>query len=351
MPLFDIKRAISPAKYMWQYVLAILLLSAVFIPFVWNGPYDNWQFTVMAFTWSFAIWFTQIFGHTLVFQLLDKKFSWQKQPLLRGVVGVFGIIIYATLAFIGVQILMELIFFQELPDESLWELIVDSKLAIIIATIFSVMATLVGFLNSWRRSELEKEKVKTEMMVYKYNALQNQVNPHFLFNSFNVLSELVYEDKELAVKFIRQMSDLYRYVLATKNEDLVPLQKELDFIESFIFLLKTRFEKRVEFNIDLNASENETIVPMALQLLVENAVKHNEATSAKPLMVSINRKGDTIWVTNNLQPKAQVEDSTKMGLHNLRERYAHLGHKIQLKQSETEYAVGLPILTIETNEA
>jgi two-component system LytT family sensor kinase len=347
MPLFNIKEAISPAKHMWQYVLAIFIMSSVFIPFVWDGPYDSFKFTAMALVWSFAIWFTQIFGHTLVFQLLDKKFSWQEQPLLRGIVGVFSIIIYASVAFIGVQILMELIYFQSLPGESLWELIVDSKLAIIIASIFSVMATLVGFLKAWRKSELEKEKVKTEMMVYKYNALQNQINPHFLFNSFNVLSELVYEDQELATTFIRQMSDLYRYVLATRNEDLVPLHDEIDFINAFIFLLQTRFEKRVNIQHQLLAHDGEQIVPMALQVLVENAVKHNEATSAKPLHIVLERNDDTLTVRNNLQLKARVEDSTKTGLAYLKERYAYLGKEVSINQTGTTFEVDLPILKLE----
>ncbi len=226
-------------------------------------------------------------------------------------------------------------------------MIVDSKLAIIIASIFSVMATLVGFLNAWRKSELEKEKVKTEMMVYKYNALQNQINPHFLFNSFNVLSELVYEDQDLATRFIRQMSDLYRYVLATRNEDLVPLSDEINFINSFIFLLETRFEKRVDIQNELTAQPGEQIVPMALQVLVENAVKHNEATSTKPLNILLKRNGETIVVSNNLQLKSNVEDSTKTGLTYLKGRYDYLGKTIEVIENGESFRVELPIIKLE----
>lgn len=347
MPLLDIKRAISPAKKFWHYALGVFVLNAIFTPLMWNGPYDSFRFTAIALIWGYGIWLTQILGHTLLFQLLDKVFSWQKQPLLRGVVGVVSMVVYAGLAYISVQIIMELVFFQRWPEEDFWQQIAQSKVAILIATVFSTIATLIGFLNAWRKSEVEKERLKTEMLAYKYNALQNQVNPHFLFNSFNVLSELVYEDQALAVKFIQQMSDLYRYVLTTKNEDLVPLEKEIEFIKSYIFLLETRFQNQVIFEVDIEPNPEEYIVPMALQLLVENTVKHNQATTAKPLLVRIGRQGNAIVVHNNLQPKAVVAPSTQTGLQNLKERYAHLNSQIEVYQDVEVFRVKVPLLNVE----
>lgn len=347
MPKIDYKSIISPAKNIWQYMGGVFLLSSVTIFFLWNGPWDDPKRVVMALIWNFAIWFTQIFGHSIHFQLWDRVLPWTKKPLLRAIATILSIIIYAAIAFAAVQTVMMLIFFQQFPDRSFWNMLTNSGMAVTIAIVFSVVVTLISFLNALRKSELEREKLRTEMMVYKYNALQNQINPHFLFNSFNVLSELVYEDQDLAVKFIRQMSDLYRYVLAVKNEDLVPLTKEVDFIKAFIFLLETRFEKRVIITNELKANSDEQIVPMALQVLVENAVKHNEATSAKPLQINLKREGDFIVVNNNLQKKQSEADSTKTGLNYLRERYAYLEKEIEVSENGEAFVVKLPIIKLK----
>lgn len=348
MPVLDIKKAISPAKNIWQYLLAVFLLSSITTPFMWNGSWEDPKKIAMALIWSFAIWFTQIYGHTIIFQLWDKVFSWTEQPIARSTVGVISIIVYAALAFVGVQVIMRFIFFHQWPSRSFWEMIMDSGIAIQIAAVFSVFATLIGFLNAWRKSELEKERLKTEMAEHRYNALQNQVNPHFLFNSLNVLSELVYEDQDLAVKFIDQLSELYRYVLASRDEDIIPLEKEVEFIKSFSFLLKMRFQNQLEIAIEIQPKQGEFLVPMSLQLLVENAVKHNVATTSHPLKITIKRQGNFVVVENVLQPKTQPVESTKTGLSNIKGRYSHLtGQKVLIEQSDAQYKVALPIIKME----
>jgi sensor histidine kinase YesM len=342
------KDFISPAKNLWQYFVLIFLMSSISVPFTWNdSSWDDPYRIFLALTWSFAIWATQIVGHTIIIRWLDTKILWMKKPLLRGVVGLAAMVVYASFAFIIVQISMRFIFFQQLPTGSFIQMIENSWFAVKMAFVVSFIATFFGFLSAWRKSEIEKERLKTQMMVHKYNALQNQINPHFLFNSFNVLSELVYENQDLAVKFIQQLSDLYRYVLSVKTEDLVPIKKELDFIESFVFLLKTRFENQLEITIDVQPKEGDFLVPMSLQLLVENAVKHNEATSGSPLKISITQQNGSIVVSNNLQLKTAVTNSTNTGLSNITERYAYLsGKEIEILKSETSFEVRLPIIHV-----
>jgi LytS/YehU family sensor histidine kinase len=302
----------------------------------------------MVLIWSFVIWFTQVIGHTWIIINLDEKISWIQRPLLRGAVGLVSMVVYASLAFILAQIFLQLVFFQELPSGGLGDWIENSWFAVKIAFVASFIMTFLGFLNAFRKSEIEKEKLKTQMMVHKYNALQNQINPHFLFNSFNVLSELVYEDQKLAVEFIRQLSDLYRYVLKNKNEDLVSLEEELEFVRSFSFLLQNRFLDQIEFTTDIEALEGEQIVPMTLQLLVENAVKHNEATRQDHLIIRIYRSEGDILVENNIHPKLQPVDSTKKGMEIIRERYAYLGQgKVRIEKTEKTYRVYIPILKVE----
>lgn len=329
-------------------LLVIFFISIAFLPFVYNGTYDSPQKTIIVVFWSFAIFVTQFLGHGYIIEYLDKKISWVKRPVFRATVGIVCIVVYASVAFIAVDVLMNLLFFQYMPYDSILEALDSSRYAIGIAFIISLILTSAGFLRAWKNSEVAKEQLKTQIVTHRYNALREQINPHFLFNSLNVLTDLVYEDQDLAVKFIRQMSDLYRYVLMARNEDAVELSREKEFAESFAFLLKTRFENGLNINLDFKVKSNEQFVPMALQLLIENAVKHNEASMANPLTIDVSRSGDYLIVENNIQPKAKEEDSTKQGLENLKNRYAFLSDKtLEVKKTETTFEVKLPILTLE----
>lgn len=183
------------------------------------------------------------------------------------------------------------------------------------------------------------------MLAYKYESLRNQINPHFLFNSLNVLSDLVYDDQRMAVKFIQQLSDLFRYVLDSRDKELVPLREELDFINSFTFLLKTRFEEKLKIEIDVQPDPEDYIVPMTLQLLIENAVKHNEISEAFPLRISIRKTDEWLEVENNLQSKSAGDDSKKTGLKNITQQFAFFSEKpIKIITSNERYMVRVPIL-------
>jgi len=329
-------------------ILIIFLISIAFIPFTFNGTYDSLGKVAIVVLWSFVIFVTQFLGHGLIIEKLDKTISWVKRPVFRAVVGIVCIVVYASVAFIAVDILMNLIFFQSMPYKSVMQALDSSRYAIGIAFVISFVLTSVGFFQAWKNSEVAKEQLKTQIVTHKYNALRDQINPHFLFNSLNVLSDLVYEDQDLAVKFIRQMSDLYRYVLMVRNEDSIALVQEKEFAESFSFLLKTRFEKGLDIEIDFQPKPNEHIVPMALQLLIENAVKHNEASSQNPLSVKVISKGGFLKVTNNVQPKSLNEESTKKGLENLKNRYSFLSDKtLEIRESKEHFEVLLPILNVE----
>jgi LytS/YehU family sensor histidine kinase len=183
------------------------------------------------------------------------------------------------------------------------------------------------------------------MMTYKYESLRNQINPHFLFNSLNVLSDLVYDDQAMAVKFIQQLSDLFRYVLDSRDKELVPLKDELEFIRSFTFLLKMRFEDKLIIESDVQVNSDDFIVPMTLQLLIENAVKHNEVSEAFPLRIQIRKNKDYLEVENDLRPKNVGEDSKKTGLKNIIQQFAFFSNQpIEIIPSETNFVVRVPIL-------
>jgi len=179
----------------------------------------------------------------------------------------------------------------------------------------------------------------------RLEVLKNQINPHFLFNSFNVLSDLVYENQEQAVKFIRQMSDLFRYVLDSRDKELVSLEEEMKFLNSYIYLLKTRFGDKLDLKIDFSPQSSELIVPMTLQLLVENAVKHNEVSERFPLSVTIRRNENFIEVENSLRKKSVGNDSKNTGLKNISQQYSFFtSREIELIVGETTFLVRIPLI-------
>jgi len=227
-----------------------------------------------------------------------------------------------------------------------WNWIIESlPYTILISFIISLVFYAVGFFQEWKQSFLQTEKLKVEMLAYKYESLRNQINPHFLFNSLNVLSDLVYDDQAMAVKFIQQMSDLFRYVLDSRDKELVPLRDELEFIRSYTFMLKTRFEEKLKIEIDVVPNVDDYIVPMSLQLLIENAVKHNEVSEAFPLWISVRKVNDCLEVENNLQPKNVGDDSKKTGLKNITQQFAFFSEKpIKIISSDERYSVRVPIL-------
>lgn len=203
-----------------------------------------------------------------------------------------------------------------------------------------------SFLYDWRQSALEAEQLKKEQIAAKYETLKNQVNPHFLFNSLNVLTALVHKDADMAEKFIRQLSAVYRYVLDSRDQEVVPLREELHQLESFIYLMKIRFGN--SFTAEINVPDTDGYVaPLTLQMLLENAIKHNEVSKSNPLKIEIIRENDVILVKNNLQPKSTVEPSSGVGLENIRMRYQLLSDReVEIHTDEQFFEVKVPVVKV-----
>lgn len=208
-------------------------------------------------------------------------------------------------------------------------------------------------MKKWKETATEAERVKKENMEFRFDRLRNQINPHFLFNSLNTLASLVYQNPETASQFIRQLARVYRYVLENRDKEIITLAEEWEFMESYLFLVKIRFDDGLRFELDLPSEHlNRYIAPMTLQLLVENALKHNIVSSSKPLVLQIKIENEQLVVENNLQPKLQPEPSTHTGLENIRSRYAMLSSRpIQVIMTEKTFRVEIPLLQIEnTNQ-
>ena len=335
----------TPFGRLLRNLIGSIILALIVTFFSYNFATKSLNTVMVTFAWAFAICFSQWLGHSFIFELLDKRISWQKQPLRRAIYGSLAIIVYAVVAYVFVTVIMTWIVFGELPDNSLRWGIKSSYVAIIVSFAVSIIFLTYGFFQSWKNSLLETERVKAEMLSYKYEALQNQINPHFLFNSFNVLSDLVYEDQKKAVTFIKQMSQLFRYVLDSREKELVPIKEELDFIASYAYLLQTRFEDKLVFDIQVAAEANEMMVPMTLQFLIENCVKHNEISASKPLNINIFRDDSQIFVKNNLQLKKAEDSSTGTGLSNMVQQYSYFtDRQIIIRETDKEFSVEVPII-------
>lgn len=205
-------------------------------------------------------------------------------------------------------------------------------------------------MEEWKKStrkEVVEQKLIAKSANAQFESLKNQLDPHFLFNSLNVLSALIDENPDQAQRFTASMSKIYRYVLEQKDKELVTVEEELDFAKTYCNLLKTRFEDSVnfEFQVDENVKKS-FVVPLSLQLLLENCIKHNFATSQKPLNIKIFSLNGYLFIENNLQQREQVKESAGIGLSNIVQRYSLLTKQnVFIEKSEDFFRVKIPILT------
>lgn len=191
---------------------------------------------------------------------------------------------------------------------------------------------------------IEKETLKQQSLLNELEALKNQINPHFLFNSLNSLNSLVRDNKP-ATTFVNKLSFMYRYILQSRTNDMVSLKEELKFLDSYIYLIKTRYKDRFDIDIDIDDQLMQEEIPsMSLQLLVENAVKHNEISESNPLLVKVYTKDNNIVVENKIKTRTTFVDSTGNGLVNLNKRYTLLKKKaISISDSSNIFKVELPL--------
>jgi two-component system LytT family sensor kinase len=202
------------------------------------------------------------------------------------------------------------------------------------------------FISRWKDSIVYAERLEKEKSQVQFDNLKNQLNPHFLFNALTSLNSLIFEDQQLASEFVQQLSKVYRYVLQNKNKNFVLLHTELDFISHYINLLETRFRGALKITIQISEeAKDNAIVPVTLQILIENAIKHNVVDKDKPLLIEIITIGDYLVVSNNLQRKKSVETSNKQGLDNLKSLYGFLtDNPVRVEPTGDRFYVKIPLL-------
>lgn len=280
----------------------------------------------------------------IIYLILSQRIEWLSTPVgyIVGIISEAGIIASITSVIIGYNLPFGTdVAFQNTSFIQLFSITIIANLLIY------VVMSLVSYVYQ-TRSRIEKEQEKRRFAQYQYNILKQQVNPHFLFNSLNILNGLIEEQKgEEASEYVRKLALLYRYMLQNENEHLVRLQEELVFINQYIDLLKVRFPQG--FIVEQSINENcrgRFVVQCSLQVLIENAFKHNIVRAEQPLHITIATEDEYIIVRNNLQPKSSSsDDSTKVGLKNISKQYiAAIGKDIEIIKSENLFEVKLPLI-------
>ncbi len=205
------------------------------------------------------------------------------------------------------------------------------------------------FFRQWKEQTLIAEKAMSLQLQSELSSLKSQISPHFLFNSLNTLVSIIPEDPKKAVEFTERLSQVYRYILQYKEQESVPLETELHFAQAYYFLMKMRFENSLEMVFDIKEHHNHLfIAPLSLQILIENAIKHNVVSNSKPLKIEISTtNGDRLLVRNNFQLRKSVESYTGTGLNNIIKRYAYLvpEKEVEIVNDTIFFTVSLPLLT------
>lgn len=296
------------------------------------------------------------FGNGFINEYLNKKFPWSEATRTRAVLSIISIVIGNFILvyfcnFMNYVVIQKTAtiedFFSSKYGLTNWFMI---NIALLITTFLHAK----GFMEELRKTS-KKEVVEQKLIAKSANAqfesLKNQLDPHFLFNSLNVLSSLIDENPQQAQKFTASMSKIYRYVLEQKDKELVTVEDEIEFAKIYCDLLKTRFEDSVDFAFEVEKENYRNyVVPLSLQLLLENCIKHNFATSSKPLMIRIFSDGDTLCIENNLQVREQIKESSGIGLSNIVQRYSLLTKRnVFIEKSEDYFKVKLPMLSDKPN--
>jgi two-component system LytT family sensor kinase len=305
---------------------------------------------LMAITHQGLVWIILWMGNAYLSDWVGRKISWTERPVKRFVITVITTIVYTLGSmFVFFMLWSKLVWGNSFKDTLNWIDIGFFYTALVVTAIVALFLHGRGFLLSWREAAVEAEQLKRANISSQFEALKSQVNPHFLFNSLNVLSSLVYKDQDLAAAFIKQLSNVYRYVLDMKDKELVTIKEELQALEAYLFLAKIRFGDNLEVTIDI-PDQNQQVAPLTLQMLVENAIKHNIVSAKKPLQIEIGVADGFIYVKNNLQKKMVAATSSGIGLPNIQERYRHLSDKkVEVMETLDLFTVKIPILNLPSS--
>ncbi|RFZ84210.1 histidine kinase [Mucilaginibacter terrenus] len=326
--------AISP-KVIWLSALFMGILASIPKILQFQGSLvEIIADCIIAFCYSLYVWFYNLYTlPRYTHQTITTKFFGNRltKSLLLGIL------------VMGILVLMNQLVFKDRLIGSMM-LMYQFRGVLINLTVYMFIYLLYqSFMN--RVIAVELERIKSDHLEARYELLKQQVNPHFLFNSLNTLKSMVEISDEHSADFILRLSDFYRYSLESRKKDVVAVQEEVKMLKSYFYLLQARFEEGISLEMNILPEHQKTMIPIfTLQLLAENAVKHNIISVDQPLYIKITSSGNWLTVENNLQIKSIPELSTKIGLENIKQRYLHLtGRPVEVAANEQCFTVKLPL--------
>jgi len=337
-------------KYIKWVGIALLILvipNAFYIEYHENIGAPHWIGYIVTTIYTTILWFSVrgFFFYTI------KKFKIPEE-LNK------AIIFFASNVFILLTIVAVIGNFVEskfIPNCEFGFQMILKNMTITSLIVIGVIGIYFGgyMISRLKDSITEQERLKRETLQSQFETLKNQVNPHFLFNSLNTLASIIPDEPEQAVKFTEMLSKVYRYILEIKDKEVISLAEEIDCIKAYDFMLQIRFGNNFKIEQNINEADlNKFVVPLCLQLLVENAIKHNVISTKKPLIISITSgPNNNLIVKNNLQKKEQVMNSTGTGLANITSRYKILVNKtVDVSVTKEAFTVSIPLINIDSYE-
>jgi len=322
-----------------SFIIPIVFMNCSFA----RPPYLTWEKYCATLTITAIIWF----GNRYIMIFSRKRYPQFAEVRKRIFFQSVLMFIFTVTSNTILGQFTKKIFNQEGVSLSEVDMLIHSNSAAIFCTIMIIaIYESTYFMHQLRDSVEETEKLKRENLSAQLNALRTQVNPHFLFNNLNTLSSLIPENPKHAVDFVQQLSKVYRHILEVKDEKSISLKDELDVLNAYTFLLKTRFDKNLNVKINIPVEKlQKRVVPLSLQILMENAIKHNIVSADKPLHIDVFTENGSLVISNNLQIKNQVNESTGIGLENIRNRYKMLSDApVKVTENGTNFTVSIPLI-------
>lgn len=332
---------------------AIILSIAVFlvllvIKLITGKTIQLNEYLLINFGYTMIYGITLYFANAFLFIYLDDVFKVERFTKRRIILGFLGSFVISVFAIFLLRIVEDVL----IEDKSFEVFLQNETLANYVVTIIMTFVVTLAFhsfffYKAYQENKLKEQKIIANVASAQFESLKNQIDPHFLFNSLNVLSSLIEENPESAQKFTTSLSKVYRYVLEQKDKELVSVAEELQFAKTYMNLLKMRFENSITFEIPEQLENIEAkVVPLSLQLILENCIKHNVVSATKPLHIKISVAHNELIITNNLQKKEVLQDRKGVGLQNIVNRYAILtNRKVKITETTETFSVQLPILT------
>lgn len=307
---------------------------------------DNHFLVVFGYTTLYT--FSISYANSTFFCYLDRVFAQDRFSIKRMFLGFLGSFIISLFVIFLLRVFEEVLVNNISISDFLANEQASNYIVAIVITFFVTLSLYTfHFYKVYNENKVKEQKIIAGTANAKFESLKNQIDPHFLFNSLNVLSSLIEENPENAQRFTTSLSKIYRYVLEQKDKELVSVEEELKFAKTYMNLLKMRFENSLFYELPETISNPEAkVVPLSLQLLLENTVKHNVVSEQRPLHIRIFIEGDYLVIQNDFQKKEVIQSRQGVGLQNIINRYGIItNRKVLIEQTESTFTVKIPILT------